>query len=775
MAMVINSNIMSLNAQNQLTKSSNELNTSMERLTSGKRINSAADDAAGLAIANRMTSQVRGLDQAVRNANDGISLIQTAEGALEESTNILQRMRELSIQSANGTYSEGNRSTLNAEVKQLVAELDRISETTAFNGQKVLDGSLGSVGLQVGSEANETISFQIQAMDSKSLGLGSQSSDLAGTELSTTHTAFATGDVKINGQDLKGFDFSSDPLQNLLNDINDNVDGVTASGYNVFQAGGLGDGQLADGDTFDITLGSVDGGADVSFTIGGTGISTNNMEDLVTLINEKTGGAVTAGIDDTNGRLTLSNTTGGSITLENFSGTAAAATGFTNNDTQNGSLALSSEDGTPITITKGANGDDADLAALGFNAITGAGEILGSQVSSGNQIAELNAGDLKINGVTISSEDTDSLQGKVDNINAASDETGVTATIKADVSYSTDYTSVIANVQATSAVLSATLDGSLTINGLTLSGYTGGANLAANDTAQQVADKINDVADETGVYANVNDDGFLELTSDSTFVLGGADAGRLGAGIAAIAIVADNTTIQAANAGSIKINGVEIENLDLDSLENTVAEINTKSGDTGVRAAIDENGELQFTSSSRITFELGQVNGQATAKVLGIDGLNGENPSSSVDPRIALTSDNDSPISVEVTSNGALRTGLSNLNTDLGSLATGASLASIDISTVAGAQKAIGAIDNALDTINSTRGDLGAVSNRLDFTINNLSSISENVSAARSRVEDADFAKESANLSRAQVLQQAGTAMLAQANAAPQQVLSLLQ
>src|SRR5690554_3702936 len=164
MAMVINSNIMSLNAQNQLTKSQNDLNTSMERLASGKRINSAADDAAGLAIANRMTSQVRGLDQAVRNANDGISLIQTAEGALEESTNILQRMRELSIQSANGTYSEGNRSTLNAEVKQLTAELNRISETTSFNGQKILDGSLGKTSLQVGSEANETISFQIQAM-----------------------------------------------------------------------------------------------------------------------------------------------------------------------------------------------------------------------------------------------------------------------------------------------------------------------------------------------------------------------------------------------------------------------------------------------------------------------------------------------------------------------------------------------------------------------------------------------------------------------------------
>ena len=170
MAMVINSNIMSLTAQRNLTMSQNDLNTSMERLTSGKRINSAADDAAGLSIANRMTSQINGLNQAVRNANDGASLIQTAEGALDESTNILQRMRELSVQSANGTYDSGNRATLSAEVKQLVAELDRIAETTSFNGLNILDGSLGKVNLQVGSEANQTIELSIAKMDSKSLG-----------------------------------------------------------------------------------------------------------------------------------------------------------------------------------------------------------------------------------------------------------------------------------------------------------------------------------------------------------------------------------------------------------------------------------------------------------------------------------------------------------------------------------------------------------------------------------------------------------------------------
>ena len=165
MSMVINSNIMSLNAQRNLTMSQNEQNTAMERLTSGKRINSAADDAAGLSISNRMTSQINGLNQAVRNANDGSSLIQTAEGALDESTNILQRMRELSVQSANGTYDSGNRSTLNAEVSQLKEELDRISETTSFNGLNILDGTLGKVDLQVGFESNHTITLENGAMD----------------------------------------------------------------------------------------------------------------------------------------------------------------------------------------------------------------------------------------------------------------------------------------------------------------------------------------------------------------------------------------------------------------------------------------------------------------------------------------------------------------------------------------------------------------------------------------------------------------------------------
>ena len=157
MPQIINTNIMSLNAQRNLNTSQSALQVSLQRLSSGKRINSAKDDAAGLAISERFTSQIRGLNQAVRNANDGISLAQTAEGALSESGNILQRIRELAVQSANATNSSSDRQALQAEVGQLVQEMDRIASNTSFNGQKLLDGTFGTAVFQVGADANQTI------------------------------------------------------------------------------------------------------------------------------------------------------------------------------------------------------------------------------------------------------------------------------------------------------------------------------------------------------------------------------------------------------------------------------------------------------------------------------------------------------------------------------------------------------------------------------------------------------------------------------------------
>jgi flagellin len=171
MAIVVNSNIASLNAQRNLSSSQNNLNTSMRRLSSGLRINSAKDDAAGLAISDRMTSQIRGLNQAVRNANDGISMAQTAEGALQETTNLLQRMREISVQSANDTNTSEDRSSLEAEFDQLVSEINRISDDTAFNNKTLLDGTSTGNVFHVGANADQTISLSISNMSATGLSV----------------------------------------------------------------------------------------------------------------------------------------------------------------------------------------------------------------------------------------------------------------------------------------------------------------------------------------------------------------------------------------------------------------------------------------------------------------------------------------------------------------------------------------------------------------------------------------------------------------------------
>lgn len=682
MAMVINSNIMSLNAQNQLTKTNNDLNTAMERLTSGKRINSAADDAAGLAISNRMTSQVRGLDQAVRNANDGISLIQTAEGALEESTNILQRMRELSIQSANGTYSEGNRSTLNAEVAQLKEELNRISETTSFNGQKILDGSLGNVDLQVGSEANETIGFEIQAMDAKTLGLGSTSGDMLGAEntLAADTTALENNSITINGQSIlaagETWTGGTDSIGELVDKINTNVRGVTASTYSEVEADTAGSGVLVEGtDSLTVDVTKLDGET-LSFSITGT----ETMDEVVDKLNEEGGGLISASIND-DGKLVVSAENVTDLTL---TGGGAAANGSDDSlglgagadtVTNTASLSLKADDGSDIIVERGSTGTTADLESFGFRENNQGGVIEGGEWDGATALA---VGDLKINGVSVGAADdaaNPSLQDNIDAINAVSNETGVTATAFTSIEIDT----------ATNSTGAGTA-GAFTINGVTVAA---GADAKISTTVAE----INKVSDETGITAVVEGD-YVRLEGDVASVTFGDDAG-----------LSDNGAAFAAVLGAGLAAGTDVQ-----------------------------------------------------------DQLGG----------VKLTSESGSPISVEVTADGENATGLLNANATADGK-FGAAVNSIDISTVNGAQKAIGIIDNALDTINSTRGDLGAVNNRLDFTINNLSSISENVSAARSRIEDADFAKESAALSRSQVLQQAGTSMLAQANAAPQQVLSLLQ
>lgn len=579
MPLIVNSNISALNAQRQLIQSGKDLDQASERLASGKRINSAADDAAGLAISNRQTSQIRGLNQAVRNANDGISLIQTAEGALEETTNILQRMRELAIQSANGIYSDTDRATLNAEVQQLKAEVDRIAETTSFNGQNILDGSLGDVALQVGAESNQTIDFSIQGFSATKLG--GSGGDIIGSAMTAlaSLTVLDGDDISVNDVTISSLTAAT-TINDAIDSINADLDGKGASvtALVTHEASGVGTGALVGGsDTMTIALVDGDGNTQ-SYVI----TDTSNMDELVAKINNET--SITASVND------------------------------------DGKLVLSAENALSIQVTDSTTGDEAS----GFtNTAAGYFSLVFTDTSAGG------------NGIKIE-QLTGSTQSEIDDLG---------------LNFHDDEQNLL------------------------------GAALTANAT--------NDI-----------------------------------------------------NQGDLIINGVAIGAIDAgtstaDTITNVIQEINKYSGETGVVAfeagdGSDDQIALRSTSGDQISIKYGIA--ATDADVLAITGLREQNAA-----------------------DGA------------------GSVAGINVATAVAAQKAIDIIDKALEQINDTRSELGAVNNRLDFTVSNLSNISEKSAAARSRIVDADFAAESAGLSRAQVLQQASQAMLAQANARPQQVLQLLQ
>ncbi len=213
---VINTNVMSLNAQRNLSANSADLGTTIQRLSSGLRINSAKDDAAGLAISQRFTSQIRGMDQAARNANDGISLAQTAEGALGEIGNNLQRIRELAVQSSNGTNNQNDRDALQKEVTQLQSEIQRVAEQTNFNGTKLLDGSFSGVAFQVGANAGEIITVS-SITNAQTAALGGAVTRNAGSVQASTMTgnttAIAAGGVLINGHDIGAIASAGSPQE----------------------------------------------------------------------------------------------------------------------------------------------------------------------------------------------------------------------------------------------------------------------------------------------------------------------------------------------------------------------------------------------------------------------------------------------------------------------------------------------------------------------------------------------------------------------------------
>jgi flagellin len=699
---VINTNVKSLVAQDAIMKNNRALSTSMQRLSTGSRINSAKDDAAGLAISTRMDSQVRGLSMAIKNANDGISLLQTAEGAMDEVTNILQRMRELSVQSVNGTNNDSDRVALNDEITQLKSEIDRIASTTEFNNQKIINGTFTDKKLQIGDKSYQTMQVDIGSVSTKDLGMASGSFDgqtLVGNRVALT--AFDEGDVMINGQELAKFDptTAKDDLEDLIQNINENVDNVTASGFNTVVAKQVGTGITTDGQ-FKIQVQALGATAATTYSIS----ASSNMQELVDNINNEAGAVVQASIND-QGKLVLSNNTGATIKVadgsSSTSGSYETASGFKRGATAAaytsfaGFLKLDSDDGNPIRIEVGNRqgntpGKVADLESLGFREVSSqfnkaqdAYTVTGDALTSAGVTTAWGQTDIKINGVAIYDADIDTktFQGKLDAINNLSEQTGV-------IAY-------------------AQLDKTFTFSAGSLSGLSGNEKISFNGvevasiggtsvTLASLATAMNTKTGITGVTAEV--DGFnLRLTGSNVQSLK-IDVGYALGTAKATAVFSDNTQVYA---------GIR-----LDSASNSPISI-----ELGEDAAVAEHGFLEQN--------VGAADFQVNAAALGVG--------------------------------------------------SGQSLTGLNISTASAATAAISTIDNAIEKVSSMRSKLGAMENRLNNTVNNLSNIVTNTQASRSRIQDTDYASETTALAKAQIISQAATAMLAQANQQPQSVLSLLK
>jgi flagellin len=396
MPQVINTNIASLNSQRNLNTSQTALATSLQRLSSGLRINSAKDDAAGLAISERFTTQIRGLNQAIRNANDGISLAQTAEGALVESGNSLQRIRELAVQSANASNSASDRAALNAEVQQMIAEIDRIATQTNFNGNRILNTTGGfSATFQVGANAGEVISTTIDNVSTSQLGVSTNYGTISAENGSTfaarirVQSANALSSATLNGSTLSDVAAGNTAAQKVAA-VNNSSSGVTAFTYG---NAAVGSGNAADGSGATAEGDLVINGVKIGATAGGT------VAQLVSAINAKTAETGVAA-DGSNGAvLVLYNATGTTpsasdkaISVTTNTSAMATITGFASGTTtvaagQNGAIVLNYSVGQTgltanSTTTAGAlEGSTADttialtsktLASVDVNTVGGA-------------------------------------------------------------------------------------------------------------------------------------------------------------------------------------------------------------------------------------------------------------------------------------------------------------------------------------------------------------------------------------------------------------------
>lgn len=623
MGLTVNTNLSSINAQRNVGVSSEQLAKSLERLSSGLRINRAADDAAGLSIATKLSAQVRGLQQAARNANNAISLVQTAEGSLNTSTNILQRLRELAVQAASDDNTASDRTALNAEASQLVSELTRTANTAEFNGANLLDGSYTGKVFQIGANSGQTISFDIG--DARSKGLGKRATltgDLQNGAFNGQSANVTAGQLKVNDQ-------------NVITDSAD--DAVSVLEFK----GIIGSANVASGG------------------FGGSGGETTGSAFLVV-----GNGATTA-----------------TILIGNYTSSSAASN-------------ASAIQGVITTVNTN----------LGLASVVGV-KLRGTGATASSQVTFVATGGRDL-----------SLVG-----------TAGTSTASLSLVFGSEIATTSSGFLGTSAAASVTT-------------YNGQSSALAKGAA------INAVKNATNVSATVET---TELTGSA-------------------AVAAGTIT-----AGQFFLNGIDIGAVTVQASDGNgalVSAINAKSTDTGVSASTDAAGKLVLKAKDGRNISVG---GEQTAITAAL-GYTLDNTNNVGRGKVTLNSKDSFTIGGTTPSRLGTDSAGSNLTAQTVSVSSNNKVSTLDISTQSGAANAILTIDAALDQIGSTRASIGAIQSRVQLTVQTLNTASENLAASESRIRDADYAFETARFTRAQILTQAGTAILAQANNTTQVALQLL-
>ena len=715
MPQVINTNVPSLNAQRNLNTSQSALATSLQRLSSGLRINSAKDDAAGLAITDRMTSQIRGLNQAARNANDGVSLAQTAEGGLSEVANNLQRIRELAVQSANATNTSSDRASLNAEVAQLVAEIQRVATSTQFNGQNILDGTFTAAQFQVGANANQTITASTGNAQASAIGAfqyNNSSSPVTGTALSA-------GDLTISGVDVgASSDGSADSIVNAINGVTSQT-GVTATATSSIVATNTPTGKISllSGDL-------VINGTNIGAVAGNYNLATQGAS-IATAINAKTTiTGVTAAADVTTGAITLSSNVGETIAITSNNGTVGASRLENATGLEVSASTVSATASATITATAGSQTATGFVEGAGFQNLTFSVGT-GGKLKTYQFVDAANVPAATALGTNIAIAFDSGLPTSQANFELA---------IKTAVEANNTSVTVTGNGAGGLTFTSKAL-GTLTVKDYNFAVGTSGTTAGADTAGTGVAEGGTLVIDGT-TYTFVDNATASSVTS--------ATAGTLG--------------LRVANSGAIATN--------LAAAVTTAYGINTSDVTAAaVGSAVTFTSVLKGTPGNTAALATGTSVGSGVVAAPVVSATDGAYTASTTYGIISLSSNT----SYSVAGNNPGKAGLFSASSTLNTVSA------VDISTVTGANSAISVIDGALSQVATVRGNMGALQNRFTSVVASLTASSENLSAARSRIQDADFAAETAALTRNQILQQAGVAMLAQANALPQTVLSLLR